>query len=158
MPRNPSPASPRTTVFIDETIIQHYALARGSTRGAACAALFQEARKGRRRLWTSDGIILVCTERPRDDLTPAQCRRLADATNLLVKQQIITDVDSHWHADQVLQRAIRLSGDDPPNAFFDACYHAAMVLEQGQRRVMSYDTMYDLIPAIDRIEPRPPVA
>ncbi len=131
--------------FLDANVIVHFLTREDGDKPERCLALFTKVENREETVETSDAVIaeVVWFLSTRQRLRP---RRVRD---LLVP---LIGIDGIRLPDKAMVRdALDLYADSGID-FIDA-YNAAIMRKRGLDRVYSYDTDFDTVPGITRVEP-----
>lgn len=131
--------------FLDSNVILRYLTGDDARKAQRCQALFERAERGQEALYTTAlaiaEVIWVLASRyrhPKAEVVEG-IRRLLNTRNMLVEEP------------EVLLQALYLFERHPID-FIDA-YHGAVLQTRGLAEVYSYDSDFDRLPGLARVEP-----
>ena len=131
--------------FVDTNIILRYLMADDPAKARACAALFKTAVERKQILWTTHLVmaeVIWVLEKfykiPRTEIAEAVLKILNTTILEIEEKDVVMSAVGLYQLKKI--------------DFIDA-YHAMMMLEWGVHTLYSYDEDFDLIPALQRMEP-----
>jgi predicted nucleic acid-binding protein len=135
-------------MVLDTNIILRYLTRDDPIKAAACFDLFQRLQRGTDEVVTSESVlaeVVYVLSSPAHYSVPRQAIR-----DRLVP--ILALRGLHLPRKRLYLRALNLYVDHPPLDFEDALSVAHME-ERGISRILSYDSDFDAIPGVERVEP-----
>ena len=136
--------------FLDTNVILRYLTRDDETKAQACYELFQRVKKGEEELFTCEAIITEVTYVLSSPRAPYQLSHEEIRSRLL---PILTLRGLRLPQKSMYLRALDLYASSPFLDFEDALAVAHME-KRGVREILSYDTDFDRIATIARVEPQ----
>ena len=136
-----------TLPFLDTNILLRHLLNDHPTHSPACLALIQAIEQGRLTTWTSDLVIAEVVF----VLSSKHVYNLSRATIRDLLLPLINLPGLKLPRKRLYHRVFELYTSFPID-YIDA-YHAALLEHRHESEIYSYDTDFDRIPGLQRIEP-----
>jgi len=132
-----------------DTAVFMYAFGSPSPYKEACAALLEDGAAGRRSLVTSVETLQEILHRYRSLRRTDELHLVFDAVLAATRTVLVLDVED-------LQEARELGDRLPPDSGVSArdLLHSAVARRHGLSQIVSTDRGYDLVPGLDRVDPR----
>ena len=134
-------------VFLDTNIFLRHLLNDDSDKSLACFNLIQAIESGDQIAWTTDlvlaEVVFVLSSKRTYNLRREEIR---DRLLPLIHLRGLKISPKHLY-DRIFELYTTLSID-----YID-CYHAALIEQRGEPTLYSYDTDFDDIPTLRRLEP-----